>query len=532
MSETTHDARDSAKQRARRIPLDYYKRLTGLEATKWILTALASLAAGAYVLWTLSGWLVGTRDSARQFSPGPVASAHAVWDADCATCHVPGTNLRHDAAGISLISSLVGGRAASDHSHIDRKCQSCHSGEVHHSSQIASEVLSCAGCHHDHQGRDANIARVADAVCTACHANLKAHRRAESKSALGGQDSNITAFNANHPPFRSLTSTAPGKLKFNHKLHMLPGQYAQGSTAAGKKKLSDIPEAYRARLVAPRKLADVPADEVVQLDCGYCHVPDDAARSAAPKSGASVPAAGSYMQPINFERHCAACHNGELVAEVQVAEQVTAKQLPHGIKAAAIRELLTGLASPPAGPPRISPAQPLVKIPGKTPGENLAQTTQLDAATRVADASVRLMGEARCGKCHTHEKIGELLPSEVLPPNLPSVWLPHSRFDHAAHRAMQCYECHDRNRLVTTEAGVKPGLDAPQPMIDDIDKCQQCHARTTKWGTPGARHDCAECHRYHGGERPPHGRGDPRRGVPVDKRHKAGGWMRAGVSGE
>jgi hypothetical protein len=439
--------------------------------------------------------------------------------------------LRHDATAISLASSLVSGRAWSDHSHIDRKCQSCHAGKEHHSSQIASEVQSCAGCHHDHQGCDADIARVADAVCTACHAQIKAHRRPEAKSVLGGQDHNITSFTANHPPFRSLATTDPGQLKFNHKLHVLPGQYALGTTAAGQKKLSNVPAAYRERLVDPRQLKDVPVDEVIQLDCAYCHVPDDAARPDAPKSGASVPAAGSYMQPITFERHYAACHVGDLVTEVQgAAEQ--ARQVPHGISAAAIREILAGLASPLAAPPRISPSQPLVKVPGRTPGENLSQTTQLDVATRVADAAVRLMGEARCGKCHVHEKIGELLPSEVLPPNLPSVWLPHARFDHAAHRAMQCFECHDRNRLVTTQKGVKPAMDGPQPMIDDIDTCQQCHAPTTKWGTAGARHACAECHRYHGGGRLPHGRGDPGRGVPVNERHKAAEWMVRGVSGE
>jgi hypothetical protein len=519
---------ESAKQRARRIPLDYYQRLTGLDAAKWLLATLASIGVGAYVLWTLSGWLVGTPGSARQFSPGPVASSHAAWDADCAACHVTGTNLRHDAKGISLVSSLVRMHSAGDHSQIDARCQSCHSGELHHASQIASEVRSCAGCHHDHQGRDADLKRVADAVCTACHANIKAHRQPDAKSVLG-EDQPITAFPADHPPFRSLATTDPGKLKFNHRLHMLPGQYAKGSKATGQKKLSDIPEPYRERLVYPRSLADVPADEVIQLDCADCHVPDDAAQPATPTSTASVPAAGAYMQPISFERHCAACHTGDLVAEVQGV----AKQLPHGIDAAAIREILAGLVSPLAGPPRISPSQPLVKIPGRTLGENLAQTTELDAATRVAAAAVVLMKEgSRCGKCHTHVRLeaqaNPPLPAEVVRPNLPSVWLPHARFDHAAHRAMQCFDCHDRNRLVTDQAGVQPGLDDPAPVIADIDTCKQCHAPASKWGTPGARHDCAACHKYHGGQRPPHGRGDPGRGVPVDQRHKGGEWMRRG----
>jgi hypothetical protein len=240
------------------------------------------------------------------------------------------------------------------------------------------------------------------------------------------------------------------------------------------------------------------------------------------------------MQPINFERHCAACHKGDLVAEVQGPGTLAAKEVPHGIRAAAIRELLIGLASPLTQPPRISPSQPLTKIPGRTPGENLAQTAQLDTATRVEQAAEMLTKEARCGKCHEYKdrKPTDPLPPEVVPPNLPSVWLPHAKFDHAAHRAMQCFECHDRQRLVTSEAGVKPPLDHPAPIIDDIEKCQQCHAPTTAWGTAGARHDCAECHRYHGGDRPPHGRGDPARGVPDERRIESREWMLRGVSGK
>ena len=516
---------ETAKQRARRIPLDYYRQLTGLDAAKWLLTTLASLAAGGYVLWTISGWLIGRPEATRQFSPGPVASAHALWESDCAACHVPGKNLRHDAAGIALISSLAGyPAAAAAHSRTDARCRNCHSGEPHHDSQLASEVLSCAGCHRDHQGRTADLTRVAASVCTACHSDIKAHRRQDAKSVLGN-DQSITSFTRDHPPFRSLKTTHPGLLKFNHRLHMLRGQYPTGSTTPGKR-LADVPAAYRERLVYPRRLADVSAVEVIQLSCEYCHVADSAAEPAAPGSGASVPASGAYMLPINFERHCAACHLGELAAEVQDAAPAASRQIPHGANPEQIRALLSGLANPPAGLPRLSPAQPLVEIPGRTPGANLAQSTQLDAATRVASAAAFSMSVARCGKCHAFPDRGGELPWAVLPPRLPSVWLRHARFDHAAHRALACFECHDRGRLIASESDQKPPLDDPAPIIDDIQKCQQCHAPKTPSGAAGARHDCAECHRYHGGERPPHGRGDPARGLPVDQRHEAKRWIR------
>ena len=504
MDDLTHEAIDSAKQRARRIPLDYYKSLTGLEGAKWLLTTLVSLAAGAYVLWTVIGWRIGAPESAVQFSPGKVAGPHAAWEADCAACHIAGTNLRDDASAIALNSALLGGRAIGDHHQIDARCQSCHSGEEHHSNQKQAEVLSCAGCHRDHQGRDASLTRVPDAVCTACHANIGQHRERTARAAV--TDHRITSFAVDHPPFRSLAAVNPGLLKFNHKLHMLPGQAAKGTKPTGLKRLADVPKRYRDRL------ASFSADEAIQLDCSYCHEPD---------------AAGALYQPTNFERHCAACHTGELVAEVDGAPPPT-KELPHGVSAAAIREILTGMASPPTGPPRISPAEPLMRIPGRTPGENLAQTTQLGAATRVAAAAVSLMQEGRCGKCHEHQPVvGDVqLPTDVVPPALPSVWLPHARFDHAAHRAVQCVECHDGRRLLAAQEDVKPSLDGPKPMINDIDTCRQGHAPATKWGAPGVRHDCAECHRYHGGDRPPHGRGDPARGVPEDQRHDSRTWMR------
>lgn len=213
------------------------------------------------------------------------------------------------------------------------------------------------------------------------------------------------------------------------------------------------------------------------------------------------------------------------MADVQGADPSAQKQLPHRLPPDQIREFLLGLASPSAGEARLSPATPVQPIPGKTPGENLAQTTQPDAALRINEAAGRLMSDARCGKCHFHQSGDGSLPYPVAATNVPATWLRQARFDHAAHRALECFQCHDRGRLIAAEEGTRPGLDAPRPIINDIDTCRQCHAPTTKWGTPGARHDCGECHRYHGGDLPPHGRGEPARGVPDPQRQRSSEWM-------
>lgn len=495
--------RDSAKQRARRMPLDYYKGLSRLDQIKWLLTGLACLAVGGYIVWTLGGWAVGNENAARQFSPAPVASVHAVWEGQCAACHVPGQSLRQDGQAISAVSALVKGRTSAD-----TRCTTCHAGPPHHANQLASDVWSCSGCHRDHQGRDADLTRMNDTVCTRCHAAMEQHR--EGASSLNPPTENVTSFATNHPPFRSLKSNDPGRLKFSHRLHLLPGQVPKDAKPSAKKTLADVPEQYRAALIAPRSLADVPLDTAIQLECANCHVTD---------SG-GIPAAGDYMQPVNFEQHCAACHRGELVAEVAAGGSAESSQVPHGLQTSAIRPLLAGLASPPMGSPILSPEALMQPIPGKTPGQNLAQTTEPSSAVRVVAALEALRGEHRCGKCHEYEG------DAVAPTRVPSIWLKHGRFDHSAHRAIQCYDCHDRERLESSSEG-KPPLDDRRPILPDIDNCRRCHAPITAGGTAGARHDCSGCHRYHAGDQPPHGRGALSRGVPMESRREGLEWLTA-----
>ena len=48
-----HSERESAKQRARRIPLDYYRQRTPLDKAKWRLSWLAGIAALAYAAYVV-----------------------------------------------------------------------------------------------------------------------------------------------------------------------------------------------------------------------------------------------------------------------------------------------------------------------------------------------------------------------------------------------------------------------------------------------------------------------------------------------
>src|SRR5207253_1997551 len=151
----------TGKQRASRIPLDYFKHPDLLERWKHRLLGLA-------VLVTLGWWGLGylRSDSGNlRYQRGPVASVHAAWEENCNTCHVSFTPIHSE----NWATTLVGSAHTSD-----QNCQTCHAGPVHHDNQ--KEKFSCAHCHRDHQGRDFALVRASDNDCTQCHANLSGHR--------------------------------------------------------------------------------------------------------------------------------------------------------------------------------------------------------------------------------------------------------------------------------------------------------------------------------------------------------------------
>jgi predicted CXXCH cytochrome family protein len=70
----------------------------------------------------------------------------------------------------------------------------------------------------------------------------------------------------------------------------------------------------------------------------------------------------------------------------------------------------------------------------------------------------------------------------VVPPRIPARWLPHSRFDHGAHRPVACTECHAAATSTETR----------DVLLPRVETCRECHLPEG-----GARSGCVECHRYH-----------------------------------
>ena len=482
MAATPLPTKDSSKQRALRIRLDYHRGRTPAPS-KYVWTLLAVFAAAAYV--GLLG-IAGKR-AAGQLSPAPVADVHSAFESKCSDCHVEYVPLNPSGNGLrylaTVLSATRSGHVIAPGSAGHSGCIKCHRQETgpHHANQLPQDLPSCAECHAEHRGRTADLARVNDQACTSCHQNIAAHRtRSEFVSAIEDVKSfaRLAAGEYSHPPFRSLPKTDDNNFKFNHELHLLPGQWPPDGKPGGAWTLGRIPEEQRGDYRA------APGSQLVQLECASCHEAE---------AGNTDRRAGAHFLPVSYERHCRACHSLQVLDQRQQVVNIR-----HGLKKSELRDLLAGLAASQSNSPSkvaargLSPNSP---IPGKTQGNNLAQNL---ADRALPDAWHRRLFQEACLKCHYEPSLVLAEPTEIVPPRIPQRWFAHAHFDHGAHQAWaDCRDCH-AGAFASDNAG-KPPLDDFRVLIPDIDNCVRCHARASQHPTfrSTARFDCAECHRYH-----------------------------------
>ncbi len=216
----------TAKQRAQRIDLNYFKHAHGMRRWRTLLSAALPVAA---LLWIGGAAAAGSR---RVYSAGPVASAHAFAEQKCEVCHSAATR-----AGLA----------------------------AHASNQTSPPA--CAACHQEHRGR-VQIAKTDDRFCLACHGDLKTTR---GKTNVG---THLGTFSQGHPEFAAVRAGAvdPGRVRFNHAVHMKDSLRGP----AGPEKLECAtchkPEVVRAA-VRGRKPATtgLMAPIAYQQQCARCH---------------------------------------------------------------------------------------------------------------------------------------------------------------------------------------------------------------------------------------------------------------------
>jgi hypothetical protein len=507
-------SRETGKQRASGIPLDYFRHRNLFDRGKLILAGIAALGT---IGWLVAGSLTGQKMET-WYSPGPVSAAHAMWENDCQKCHVSFTPIGGDAAA----AAFVGDKAA-----IDANCRSCHqdiatksSPAGHHASKDPA-TLACSSCHHEHRGRAESLSRMADASCTNCHAQIAEHR--EGVSLLSPAVQNVSHFDAeHHPEFRSIQAD-PRKLKFSaatHHLHMTAGMAADAQhkeiMTVGMLSAEDRPR------YAPGETdlnKPVPA-----LNCGSCHQLSGLGFGLEKLAGlpsAALPAKsnGAYMLPIVFENQCRACHPLTITPgqETNSYEKLSASVVPHRLQPDELQRAVQHYWEGQFLQKNHLQVERDLPLPSR-PTQLETQTGRDFIANGVARSANHLRA-AVCSKCHelsdaqashaaatgsaASPETTSLLWPRVQPVNIPHAWFEHAKFDHSAHRAVaDCRKCHDG--AYPPESST-PAASASHPMIPGRDTCIECHApsqESSATSRGGARFDCAECHRYHTAETP------------------------------
>lgn len=486
-------ARETGKERKSRIELTYYRRPDALALwRRGIAAVLVALAVGWIVLAPL--WEPGRRPRWSFFqwnrlaSPGRLAEPHSAWESACEACHVPFVAM--NSSRWSPLPAFHSETSAS-------KCLACHAAPKHAEAERAADVPACAECHRDHNGRDRQLARSPDSTCTRCHDDLSAHRDPAATGAGRRVEDRVSRFDLNgHPEFAALRTDSggdPGRLKFNHALHLAEGlTLEQGGIPFG---FDRLPEEARARY---GWVSGMDLKTGVRLECGSCHRLSDG----------TTPTNGRTFLPVRYEQDCRACH--ALAFDPRVPERrVTHGMQPQGL----IEELRSTYASLALNEDLglLGRRIPARSLPGRVDPLDTALAEAIEA--RVASAARRLLGggtesRAGCVECHylsgvepgarSSDQFARLFIESA---NIPAVWMRGAVFDHAAHRGVTCASCHDAAARSQSHTDV---------LLPGIATCVQCHAprsETSRGAFGGMGYGCTECHRYHAAGQPEPSRG-------------------------
>jgi hypothetical protein len=435
----------TAKQRAQRIDLNYFKHAHGLKRWRILLSLALPLAALAWVS------VFAATGSRTPYSAGPVSSAHAFAEARCEVCHTGSIDpraARPDPSDPRNPRPLFRAHTS------DAACMACHDAPAHAVNQTTPQP--CAMCHQEHRGR-VQLAKTSDTFCTECHGDLKT-TQGDPKIAR-----RVGAFPGGHPEFAAVKSGAqdPGRLRFNHAVHIKDG--LRGPAGAEK------------------------------LGCASCHMPE-AARTSARKG----PATTGLMAPVSFQQQCARCHPLFFDERIEAAA-------PHANPStvrAFVRQALVGYISEhPGDISKPDSAFRRVPLNFPRPAEPPARNAQEWVARR-AVADERILWNKTCAECHepafaeasarqaaTEASAGQAATAGAewplpvyAPSNVTKRWMPRAAFDHTPHLMVRCQSCHAAEASTKTSDVLLPNAAA----------CATCHAPAR-----GAETRCFECHAYH-----------------------------------
>ena len=289
------------KSISQRFDIETARHPNKLRRLRWRITC----SCGLLTLLIILGNLAFSGDAI--FQSRPVTFSHASLANNCKQCHD---------ASFQLPRRLLGSTAAL----FIHSCEQCHEQSLadHHGAPSdSSSITDCASCHSEHRGQT-SLTNVSDSQCVTCHSDINAntdHHQSTFANSVNSIDSHpeITLLKhwINSQPARThgvhqaatLAGNENGKfvdasnIKFNHAVHL---------NQNGVLVPPDHPEYGRFWRAS--------GSSTTTLDCASCHPPD---------------AIGQGMQPINYEQHCASCHQlsySSLLARTPLANN---KPLPH-----------------------------------------------------------------------------------------------------------------------------------------------------------------------------------------------------------
>lgn len=483
----------TGKSRSLRILLDYYKHRGWLYWSRWICAAVGIVLAGGYGILVLLGSFAtsGSESSlsrswlatwGNHVSTGPISQVHAHFERDCQQCHAQG--LMETALASDAFSFDRSERAQQ----VSQACQKCHPAQSHATtaSNPTSKLIDqdCVHCHSEHNGRSVDLVAVDSSKCSQCHAELK----------VGGENTAIREFSVEShsverkgnagKTFRSLTQDT-GRIKFDHSQHLRPGQVKEvnGQLHKGGFRTDMLPNRWRELYKSD--------GDLVQLACHDCHQLQSPSGPTKLESLANADTAvGSelshFFAPVDFEKHCAACH--QLTFTAQTADMLP---LPHAAPRQEITRLLSAkivggkVSGQISAPPDLQPEN----------GSRLISLSNFELKAAVASVY------SRCDKCHednvANEEIFAKHHATDAAPLIPRQWLKLGLFNHGAHaKISKCADCHD----VGADNKVP---DNKTVMIKGPESCTPCHRHPTAGPVADtaavhlASDDCRLCHRYH-----------------------------------
>lgn len=385
---------------------------------RWKLILSIAVPVAALV-WIGTAAAGGSREP---YSSGPVAAAHQVFSGRCERCHSTG--------------------AQTFRAHVsDNMCLSCHDAPAHKSNQVTTPT--CASCHQEHRG-PIRLASTADRDCESCHSDLRTTtgRLTVAKS--------VGSFVDGHPEFAARREGARDRavLKFNHEVHM------------------------KADLRGPKG--------ATQLECTTCHRSNQSVPAPRGTRGRRSLAEGG---PVTYAKDCASCH---ALYFDPLIDAVAPHDTPEKVQTAVVDALRVFIKANPAQIGKPDPARGRIPVNFPEPMRPVRTAAEwVDArAARVEE----LLWAKTCAECHTIDRAspasagGARSLPRVVPTDMAVGWMPHARFDHAAHQMTACASCHPAASSRETSDVLMPS----------IATCQQCHKPTR-----GAESRCFECHEYH-----------------------------------